>query len=123
MAAPNIVDVTTIIGRTVRMAVTMAEQMILENPADSGKVLKVGSVYVANIDGTNAADVTLNHYDQDDLGGTAMAIASTIGVPADATLVIVSKNSAIYLEEDMSLGIIASDDDALVAFVSYEEIS
>jgi hypothetical protein len=67
--------------------------------------------------------VTLNYYTQDDIGGTATAIASTISVPADSTLVVIDKTSAIYLEEDKSLGALASANSDLVAHASYEIIA
>lgn len=123
MAAPNIVNVTTITGRTVALALTTSAQTLINNVASSGTVVKVNCVYITNIDGTSAADVTLNYYSQDDIGGTATAIASTISVPADATLVIIDKNGAIYLEEDKSLGALASANSDLVAHASYEIIA
>jgi len=123
MAAPNIVNVATITGKTAPLALTTSAQSVVSNAASSGKVFKVNSLYIANIDGTNAADVTVNYYTQDDIGGTATAIASTISVPADATLVVISKDAPIYLEEDKSLGALASANSDLVAHVSYEEIS
>jgi len=123
MAAPNIVDVTTILGKTVTLALTTSAQALVNNPASSGKVLKINSLYVANIDGTNAADVTVNHYSQDDIGGTATKIANTITVPADATLVVISKDASIYLEEDKSIGALASASGDLEVVCSYEEIS
>jgi predicted secreted protein len=123
MAAPNIVNVTSIIGKSATLALTTSAQTLLNNAASSGKVLKINSLYVANIDGGNAADVTVNYYPQDDITGTAVAIASTISVPADSTLVIIDKNATIYLEEDRSLGALASANSDLVAVISYEEIS
>lgn len=122
MAAPNIVNVTTITGKTATLALTTSAQALVSNAASSGKVFKVNALYIANIDGTNAADVTVNHYSQDDIGGTATAIASTISVPPKATLIVISKDAPLYLEEDQSLGALASANGDLVAHVSYEEI-
>lgn len=123
MAAPNIVSVATITGKTVALALTTSAATLVNNAASSSTVVKVNCVYIANIDGTNAADVTLNYYTQDDIGGTATAIASTISVPADSTLVLIDKNGAIYLEEDKSLGALASANSDLVAHASYEIIA
>jgi hypothetical protein len=123
MAAPNIVAVATITGKTVTLALTTSAQSLISNASGSGKVLKVNTIIVTNIDGTNAADLTLNHYTAAALGGTAQAIASTISVPADSALVVIDKNSSIYLEEDKSLGALASANSDLVAIASYEEIS
>lgn len=123
MAAPNIVNVTTITGKTETLAVTTTPQSLVSNAASSGKVIKVNSLYVSNIDGTVTQDVTVNYYTEDDIGGSAVALASTISVPADATIVIIDKNSSIYLEEDKSIGISAGGNSDLVAVCSYEEIS
>lgn len=123
MANPNIVNVTDIRGKTATLALTTTAQTLVSNAASSGKVFKINCVYVANIDGGNAEDVTLNYYSEDDIGGTATALASTISVPAGASLVLIDKNGSIYLEEDRSLGALAGGNSDLVATVSYEEIS
>lgn len=123
MAAPNIVNVSTITGKTATLALTTTAQSLVSNPASSGKVFKINTLLVANVDGGNAEDVTVNYYSEDDIGGSATAIASTILAPADATLVVISKDSAIYLEEDKSIGALAGGNSDLVAIISYEEIS
>lgn len=123
MANPNIVNVSTILGKTATLALTTTAQTLVSNAASSNKIFKINCVYVSNIDGGNAEDVTLNHYSEDDIGGTGIAIASAISVPAGATLVLIDKNGAIYLEEDKSLGALAGGNSDLVALVSYEEIS
>ena len=124
MAAPNIVNVTTITGKsaTVDLSSTAATA-VLSNAASSGKVFKVNSLVVANVDGSVAADITIGFYSQDDIGGTATEIVSTVSVPADASLVVIDKNSFIYLEEDRSLGATAGVANDLKVVVSYEEIS
>lgn len=124
MTAPNIVNVATITGRgPAPIALTTSVAAIVSNPAGSGKVLKINSLYITNVDGTNPAGVTINRYPQDDIGGTGVPLASTITVPADATLLIITKDSSIYIEEDQSIGGIASADGDLVAHISYEELS
>ena len=124
MAAPNIVNVTTITGKsaTVDLSSTAATA-VLSNAASSGKVFKVNSLVVSNVDGSVAADITIGLYSQDDIGGTATEIVSTVSVPADASLVVIDKNSFLYLEEDRSLGATAGAANDLKVVVSYEEIS
>ena len=78
MAAPNLKNPTTITGKTVGYAVTTSLAAALSNAAASNKLLKVNSVYCANVDGLNAADITLEHYD----GTTGFKIGNTISVPA-----------------------------------------
>ena len=117
MAAPNIVNVATITGKTAVQAVGTSATAIVTNSGGSGKVFKVNALYVSNVDGSAGADITVDLY----RSSTAYPIASTISVPADATLDIVSK--AIYLEEGDSLRCTASASGDLVAVCSYEEIS
>ena len=124
MAAPNIVNVTTITGKSAVVSLTTTSATaVVSNAASSGKVFKINSLVVSNVDGTNAADITVSYYSEDDIGGTATEIVSTISVPADATLVVIDKNTSIYLEEDRSIGATAGTASDLKVLVSYEEIS
>lgn len=119
MAAPNIVAVTTIIGKSAVQAVTTSATAIVSNSAASGKVFKINSLTIANVDGTNNADITVDLF----RSSVAYRIANTITVPADASLVVISKDNAIYLEEGDSLRCTASANSDLEAVCSYEEIS
>jgi hypothetical protein len=119
MANPNIVNVTDIRGKTAVQNIGTSATAIVTNAAGSNKVLKINSLIVSNIDGTNAADLTVTVV----RSATSYALASTITIPADATLVVISKDSAIYLEEDDSLTLLASAAGDLQAICSYEEIS
>ena len=117
MAAPNIVNVATITGKTAVLAVTNSATAIVTNSAASGKVFKVNALYVSNVDGTNNADLNVDIY----RSSTAYHIAKTVNVPADATLDVISKS--IYLEEGDTLRLTASANSDLEAVCSYEEIS
>ena len=117
MAAPNIVNVTAIYGKTAVMAVTTSATAIVTNSAASGKVLKINALYVSNVDGTNNADVTVDLF----RSSTAYRIANTVVVPADASLDVLSK--PIYLEEGDSLRLTANAASDIEAVCSYEEIS
>jgi len=124
MAAPNIVNVATITAKTDQLALSSTSATVLvSNAASSGKVIKVNMIQVANVDGTNACDVTVDVHSAASGGGTAYSLASTISVPADASLVVVDKNTALYLEEDMSITVTAGTANDLEVIVSYEEIS
>jgi hypothetical protein len=56
-------------------------------------------------------------------GGTAFPIASTISVPADASLIIIDKTTQIYLEENTSLAVTVGTASDITFVVSYEELS
>ena len=124
MAAPNIVNVATITAKTDQLALsTTSATSLVSNAASSGKVIKVNMIQVANVDGANACDVTVDVHSEDDGGGTAYSLVSTVSVPADASLIVVDKNTALYLEEDMSITVTAGTANDLEVIVSYEEIS
>lgn len=124
MANPNIVNVASILGDNSSVSLTTtAATSIVSNAASSGKVYKINTIIAANVDGTNAADITISKYSAAALGGTAFPIASTVSVPADASLVIVDKTTAIYLKENESIGATAGTASDLVITCSWEDIS
>jgi hypothetical protein len=124
MAAPNIVNVSAIYGKVVTADLTSTSAIsVLSNAASSGKVFKVDSLVVANIDTVNAVNVTVNHYSAAALGGTATPIASTISIPANSSLIVIDKTTMIYLEENMSIGATAGTSSKLKVVCSYEDIS
>lgn len=117
MAAPNIVNVTAIYGKTAVQAVGTSATAIVTNSAASGKVFKVNALYVSNVDGTVNADITVDIF----RSSTAYRIVSTVVVPADAAMSIIDK--AIYLEEGDSLRLTANAAGDVEAICSYEEIN
>jgi hypothetical protein len=117
MAAPNIVGVTTITGKTAVLAVTTSATAIVTNSGSSGKVFKINALYISNVDGNSAADISVALH----RSSVSYEIAHTIAVPADATLDLISKS--IYLEEGDELRLTASANSDLEAVCSYEEIS
>jgi hypothetical protein len=119
MAAPNLKAPTTILGRTARYAVTTSLAAALSNGAASGKVLKINSIFCANVDGTNAADISVSVYN----GTTDTYIAKTIAVPADATQILSTKETYFYLEEGDSIRALASAASDLELIIGYEEIA
>jgi hypothetical protein len=119
MAAPNIVNVTSIYGKTMGASLGLtATTDILTCGAN--KVLKINTIIVSNIDGSAAADATVYFYDSS--ATTRYALASTITVPADSTLVIIGKDNPIYLEESDQIEGGASATGDLEIIISYEEI-
>lgn len=117
MAAPNIVNVTTILGKTAVQAVGTSATAIVTNSVDSNKVIKINALYISNVDGVNNATVNVDIF----RSSTAYHIAKTVTVPADATVDVITK--AIYLEEGDSLRLTANAASDLEAVCSYEEIS
>ena len=118
MANPNLVNVTSIYGNSICGALTTTVTTDLLTCA-SNKLIKVNNIIVANIDGSSAATVTMGIIKS---GGSVVKFASTISVPADATLVLIDKNSGIYLEEGDILEGGASATGDLTYTISYEEL-
>ena len=121
MAAPNLVNVATITAKSVQAALsTTLTTEILANASSSNKVFKINNIIVANIDGSSAVDVSVFITKS---GGSPIAIASTVSVPADATLVVIDKNTSLYLEEgdNIEAGAGAAADATIT--INYEELS
>ena len=119
MTNPNIVNVTEIYGNTaVQLATTGAVNLVV-NANGSGKIYKINSLYVSNYDGTNAADITLTHFLSNTGNGT---LVSTVSVAADSTLVVLTKDSSIYLMEYGEIRVSSNSTTALNLFCSWDEI-
>lgn len=131
MANPNIINSNTINGVTTYYTPSGTTAVVLlANAASSGRVYKIEQIIVANVDGTNAVNATVAIYTNGAVaqgsapsGGTAYAIASTISVPANASLIVSDKSTAFYLQEGTSISITSGTASKLVFTVSYEDIS
>lgn len=133
MAAPNIVNVTTITGVTTFHAGIAATTggkgalgitTVVSNAASSGKVLKINSLVAASIGATTG--VTLQYFNDVNHASAAstVSIGMTMAVPTFSTLAIITKDNSVYLEENTALGIFAQPNAGTIDVVcSYEEIS
>lgn len=122
MANPNIVNVQDIRGKTSFQSVTESASAVVSNGSSSDTIIKVNSLVVSNVDEANH-EVTVDIL----RGGVSRKIANKIVVPAGASLVVISKDTGVYLEEGDDLRLLGSgelfDDGDLEAVCSYEEIS
>lgn len=131
MANPNIATATSILGTTTYLTPGGTSAVVLlANANSSGQVFKINQIVAANVNGTNAVDTTVAIYSNGGQaqgnapsGGTAFPIASTISVPADASLVVVDKTTAIYLMENQSITVTSGTASGITYSVSYEVIS
>ena len=117
MATPNIINATTINGLTAVQAVTTSATSILTNASSSGKVQRLNSLLVSNVNGSTAATITVSIL----RSATSYRVAYQMSVPAASTLDLINKN--IYLNEGDALQLSASVNSYLEAVLSYEEIS
>jgi len=124
MANPNIVAVTSILGNTTYLTpANTTANVLLSNAASSGDVLKINQIVAANVDGSSAANCTVTVNSAAAGGGTAYPIVSTVSVPADASLIVVDKTTAIYLMENQSIVVTSGTANDLAFTISYEAIS
>ena len=133
MAAPNIVNVTTITGVTTfhaGIAVTTGGKgalgitTVVSNAASSGKVLKINSLVAAGIGATTGITLQyFNHINHASAGST-VSIGMTLSVPTFSTLAVISKDNSVYVEEDRSIIVFAQPNAGTIDVVfSFEEIS
>ena len=124
MANPNIASATSVLAKNnqISLTATTATQLV-SNAASSGKVFLIDSIIVSNVDGTAACDVTVTRFQSATNTGTAFPIASTIAVPADASLIVVGKDNQINLTENQSIYVTAGTANDLVVDVNWKELS
>lgn len=127
MAAPNIVNVTTIVPHTVTLAPANTQRQGLVSAPSTGATHKVNSIMVANIEGNTAFAATVEVRLAD--GTTYRSIANTVSVPANSTLVVLDKSSSFYLLDTTVTGeasmvwVTSNSASNLVFTCSYETIS
>ena len=119
MANPNIVNVTSIYGKVdghalTTDAISASGSNVITCGAD--QLYKINSIIVSNVDGTNTAtiDVAVNL-----ASDSRFYIAKSVNVPAATTLVVIGKDSPIYLEEGDELearATVASDAELIVSY-------
>mgnify|MGYP001209911404 CR=1 FL=1 len=116
MAAPNVVNVSSIIGKTQggALATTLGDWVTCL----TDKLVKVNSVIIANVDGSNASDVDVIFYDAS--ATSSVHIAKAVTVPTKSTLVVLGKDAPIYLEEGDKIQAKASAAGDLEIVVSFE---
>jgi hypothetical protein len=131
MANPNIVNVTSILGTTTYYTPAGTSAVVLlPNAAASGTVLKINQIVAANVNGSAAVNATVSIYTNGAVaqgsapaGGTAYPIVSTVSVPANASLIVTDKTTAIYLMEGTSITVTSGTASGITYSISYEVIS
>lgn len=118
MAAPNIVNVTTITAKTAVATLITNTSNIIVNSASSSTVDKINYISVANYSSaTVSTNVMINR------SSTIYYLAGAVTVPAYSTLVVSAKDTAIYLEEGDILQASVSANSSASITASYEIIA
>jgi len=120
MANPNIINVLNIYGNTSTQAVSTTTANIVQNPASSSTIYKINSLMVTNINTFSSAVSVTVQLNQANANTT---IAQSMVVPANSSIVILGKDTPIYLLENNSIQLNAASNNSLNAFISYEQLS
>lgn len=131
MANPNLFASTYAYGTTTYYTPSGTTAVVLlANASSSGKVYKINQIVAANVNGSAAVDTTVSVYSNGSVaqgsapsGGTAYPVVSTVSVPADASLIVTDKTTAIYLMEGQSITVTSGTANGITYTISYEEIS
>ena len=120
MAAPNIVNVSSINGKTVNATLTSSDTAgttILTCASD--KVLKVNSIVVSNFG--NDVNASVQFYDSS--ATSSSYLAHRISIPNQSSLMVLGKDNGIYLEEsDQIKAGIGTTATSSTITISYEEL-
>jgi len=123
MAAPNIAALTIITGISTFVGLTTTNSVsFLSNASGSNKVLKVNTILAANTSAITQS-VSVKIFNLAAGAGSSVSIASSISVPTASTVVVLGKDTPIYLQENQSLAALAGYTNAVDIVCSYEEIS
>lgn len=118
MAAPNTLSLTSVTLKTAMAALTTATANIITNSVSSNTVDKVNDIIVCNYSSSAiSANVMINR------SSVAYYVAGNISVPANSTLVVSGKDTAIYLEEGDVLQANVSANTAAHIVASYELVT
>jgi hypothetical protein len=118
MAAPNIVNVANITAKTAASTLSTTMANVIINLASSSTVVKINDVILTNYGSSNiAANVLINR------SSTNYWIGANIVVPGYSTLVLIGKDSFLYLEEGDLLQANTASNNSMTCLSAYEIIS
>jgi len=119
MAAPNIVNVTTITGSLAVQIVGTSATAIVTNNASSNQVYKINTLTVSNVDASNSATITVDVY----RSSVAYRVVNNVSVPVATSFTPIDKSTVFYLQEGDTLRLTSNAAGRLEATCSYEVIS
>lgn len=115
MTAPNMINTTTVTGKTAYANLTTVSANIVTNSSNSNTVVKLNHVTMSNYSGNIVTgNVIVNR------SGTIYYFAGTVNIPANSTLTIIAKDTMTYLEEGDVLQSSVSANASVHLTASYE---
>jgi len=124
MANPNLNSATNVYASSAQLSLsTTSATQLVSNAASSGKVFLIDGIVVANTDTANAVVVTVTIFKSATNNGTPYEIASTVAVPANASLYVVTKDAGVSLNENQSIYVNAGTASKLKVSAFWKELS
>ena len=131
MSNPNLAALTTLTGNTTYYTPSGTSAVVLlANASGSNTVYRIDQIVAANVNGSSAVNATVSIYTNGAVaqgsapsGGTAYPVVSTVSVPANASLIVTDKSTAIYLTEGTSITVTSGTASGITYSISYEAIS
>jgi hypothetical protein len=120
MTAPNLYNITAVTGKTLTFQVTTTRATMVTNPENSGLSLRINVLFVTNVSSTNSnGTFTVDFY----RNSSSTKIANKNIVEPGNTVVVITKDTSIYLEEGDSMGIIGTTNNTMHALLTYEIVA
>jgi hypothetical protein len=116
MTAPNLLALTATYGKTTGTNIGTAVTVLVSNSLASAKSYKITAMYVANIDNALTGKISVDFY----RSSTSIRLVDRMDIVPGDSLVVMSRDSAIYLEEGDSLRCYSDQNDLMHVTVSYE---
>ena len=118
MAAPNLLSTTTVTGKTAVAALTTVTSNVITNSSGSSTVDKLNNVILTNYTSSAvSANILINR------SSTLYYIGGAVAIPANSTLVLLGKDTSIYLEEGDVVQANVSANSSVSFTASYELMS
>ena len=116
MAAPNLIQISSVYGRTTSTSIGTPVTTVVSNPVSSNKNYKINSLYIANIDNALTVRVSVDFF----RGGNSIRLVDRMAIGSGDTLIAISRDTGIYLEEGDSIRCYADQNSLVHAVISYE---
>lgn len=118
MAAPNLLGTTTVTGKTAFETLTTVTANVITNSSSSNSVAKLNSIVLSNYSSSAVtANVMVNR------SATVYYVGGVVAIPANSTLVLLGKDTSLYLEEGDVLQANVSSNTSVSMSASYELMS
>jgi len=127
MAAPNLLNITTITPHTVSIIPADTARNTLVTAPSTGQSHKVNTIIVGNVNNATAYNCAVELLLAD--GTSYRPIANNVTVPAGGTLIILDKSKSVYLfdtsvtDETVSVHVTSQAANELAFTCSFETLS